>query len=184
MASAWAKSCALASSPFRLQHVDEGEVDVQVVVQPGALLVRLLQVAVVPPDRDVIVDHRPVVAELGGAAEGDADGLARPAAADPVLQLRAGEPERAGLRVGGSGQCHQRRTDDQRPLRDASHASRSACSAECDGCAVAAGGVECVVAAADARGMRDAARPARPRRGVWLRPRGAAISRARSDKSN
>ena len=78
-----------------LDDVDEGEVDVDVVVQSRRLLEGLFQERVVPGDRRVVLDHRAAVAEFRRPSERDADCLPRPPSFDLVAQHFRGERGRA-----------------------------------------------------------------------------------------
>ena len=61
-----------------LEHVDKGEVHIQVIVQPGECIVVILDAAVVPYYLGVIGYNPAVVLELGGATKGAANGLSGP----------------------------------------------------------------------------------------------------------
>ncbi len=94
--------------PVLLDDVHERQVHVHVVVETRTALVGLAQVARVPGDRLVVLDHRAVVLELGGPAERDPDRLRRPAAADLVTQGSLRQPDFGSLRtrlgLDGAGQ--------------------------------------------------------------------------------
>ena len=99
-----------------LQNLDEGQVDVDIVVESRSIRERLEQISVVPDDGHIVLDHRAVVAELRGAAVGDADRLPGPTAANLVAQylgrnLEARRRSRSGGRGTTPGQAQGNKGD-------------------------------------------------------------------------
>ncbi len=64
--------------PFVFKHLHKREVHIDVIVRAGILLVRLLEIPVVPGNNLIILDQRTVVLKLDGGAERDADRLCHP----------------------------------------------------------------------------------------------------------
>ena len=71
---------------FLLEHVHEGQVHVDVVIQAGGVVEVPFDVAVRPFYRDVVVDHGSGIPEFRGASVGAAYGLSGPGALDLVHQ--------------------------------------------------------------------------------------------------
>ena len=66
--------------PQAVEDIDKRQVHINIVIQPGRVLIPPLDIPIRPGNRDILLDHRPVIPELCRSAIGTTDRLSGPTA--------------------------------------------------------------------------------------------------------